>query len=241
MTGSGWLRSERKLLRSVEHCPDAGLESPERRADLVVSPAVFRLGSLERSFDRAQDWYVDPAHGGDFRGVEDPARIVIPVQVGVSLRINDAGEDGILYELIAGSRSESLGEFSGHSRLPLLRHREAVRLAEVCAAPPQVVGWRKAMATALVIGGSWDGPPSAEGQREVSAMWSSTGMVSDRSGADRLVSVWGEKVAWESQTSKGRGDPFGLENQPDVISGVRLSKLSPTDRLLARALGWAQP
>jgi len=191
--------------------------------------------------DRAYDWYVDQAHGGDSRGVEDPARIVIALQAGVSLRINDAGEDGIFYELVAGSYCESLGEFSGHSRLPLLRHREAVRLAEVCAAPPQVAGWRNAMATALVIGGSWDGPPSPKGQREVSAMWLSTGMVSDRSGADRLASVWGEKVAWESHTSKGRGDPFGLENQHDVISGARLSKLSPSDRLLARALGWAQP
>jgi hypothetical protein len=72
-------------------------------------------------------------------------------------------------------------------------------------------------------------------------MWLSTGMVSDRSGADRLATVWAEKVAWESQTSKGRGDPFGLDNQHDVISGVRLSMLSPTDRLLARGLGWAQP
>ena len=72
-------------------------------------------------------------------------------------------------------------------------------------------------------------------------MWLSTGMVSDRSGADRLATVWAEKVAWESQTSKGRGDPFGLDNQHDVISGVRLSMLSPTDRLLTRGLGWAQP
>ena len=191
--------------------------------------------------DRAYDWYVDQAHGGDAQSGKDPARIEIPLRAGVSLRINDAGEDGIVYELVAGNRSESLADISGHSRLPLLRHREAVRLAEVCAAPPQAVGWRNAMATALVIGGSWDGPPSSAAEREVSAMWLSTGMVSDRSGADRLATVWAEKVAWESQTSKGRGDPFGLDNQHDVISGVRLSTLSPTDRLLARGLGWAQP
>jgi hypothetical protein len=47
--------------------------------------------------------------------------------------------------------------------------------------------------------------------------------------------------AQESQTSKGRDDPFGLQNQHDVISGVLLSQLSPSDRLLVRALGWSQP
>lgn len=127
------------------------------------------------------------------------ARVEVALGDGVRLRF-DAHFEGFTVSLDDGSHSGDLGEFSGHYRLPLLRPEEALRLADVAVTPPDgSTRWRPAMATALVIAGSWDGDPTPQLVSAVASAWLNTGLVS-QSGADRLAELWRIRASEEATT-----------------------------------------